>query len=139
MDNGKLARLLKDGLGSGLELMKMPVYADQVERRQRPRMPLSWSVYLRRVCWAEALLARTCNISCKGFYCRFEAERAPFVLGETVGCRLMIPAHDPRDPDRTIALECRTKVVRVELVSDGTHGIAFQIDSNYRLSVRHPD
>ena len=137
MDNSTRTRLLHDSSSSGLDVIKpMPVEPCGIERRRRPRLRLSWTVYFVRAGVTEPLCATTVNISCEGLYCYFEGDKAPFTPGETVPCRLVLPACDARDPQRVLSLHCRTKVIRVETVAARVHGIAFSIDRGWELGRR---
>ena len=49
-------------------------------------------------------------------------------------CVLLMPAFDPEWPNRKICLDCRTRVVRVELAGPAQYGVALNIES-YRVVV----
>src|SRR5215471_1511642 len=85
--------------------------ADGQERRKRVRTQVHWTILLFRENTSKAVTTITQNLSSSGFYC---LSRNPFSLGEQVVCSLEVPTHDPIDKERTVPLECRARVVRVE-------------------------
>ena len=106
--------------------------ADSQERRKRIRTQVHWTILLFRENTARAVTTITQNLSSSGFYC---LSRSPFSLGEQVVCSLEVPTHDPVDKGRTVPLECRARVVRVEPESDnGRFGVACQIE-DYHFAV----
>ena len=138
MENGKLARVLRDGLSFGPDLIKTePPNAAPGAGEMRARLPLSWTVYLTPIGCKDTIPARTITISCQGFFCHFEGPLAPFAVGDAVRCRLLIPAHEPKLPRRVLPLDCQTTVVRVDLIATDIHGVTFEIDSGWQLSTRY--
>jgi hypothetical protein len=99
-------------------------------RRKLVRIMVHWRILLFRAEAAEAIQAVTQNISSRGFYCICSSQMR---YGESLICALEIPAHDPSAPKRTLALECRAKVLRGErLQAEETFGIACVIE-DYRF------
>jgi hypothetical protein len=99
------------------------------DRRLRVRLKLRWPV-----CFFEdtheIAHATTVNISSNGFYCLSEV---PLTPGQVVSCVVGVPAHDPSEPERTNALKCQVRIVRVtEHVAEQRFGIGCRIE-DYRL------
>jgi hypothetical protein len=117
---------------AGSDLMRtLDSTTHYVDRRRRARLALSWNVYLSRHGSLQPLQAKTKNVSCEGFYCVIEQ---PFTVGEVVHCTLVIPTFDPQATDKTIALDCRCKVVRVEFLGADTYGVAFHMPASWRVT-----
>lgn len=110
-------------------VFKMTAPAD---RRTRVRIPLTLPVYLFRSGALLPIESKTKNVSCAGFYC-YAPE--PLVIDECIRGILVLPAFDPEDPNHALCLECRARVVRVELVEAGNYGIACAID-DYKVTPR---
>lgn len=98
------------------------------ERRSRARTHVHWPVLLLPD-QGEAIETVTHNLSSSGFYC---FAHSPLTPGGCLVCTLKVPAYDPRDEERTLTLECRVHVLRVEAAADGFFGIACRIE-DYRL------
>jgi hypothetical protein len=106
--------------------------AGRHERRKRVRTQVHWTILLFRETTSKAVATITQNLSSSGFYC---LSRSSFSLGEQLVCSLEVPTHDPLDKGRTVPLECRARVVRVELErGNGRFGIACQIE-DYHFAV----
>ena len=116
--------IVKSHLGS-----KEPVKAFKMDRRKCSRTRVHWPVRLMKDGSRPEIESLTQNLSASGFYC-FSA--VPLTPGETLTCTLDVPAHDPRNADRTLAIECRALVVRSEATPEGSFGIACHIE-DYRL------
>lgn len=107
--------------------------ASTPERRKRIRTRVHWPVLFFREETADELQTVTQDLSGSGFYC---LSRAPLRCGDSLLCALTVPTYEPGDPDHTVALECRVRVVRSERVSEqGGFGIACQIE-DYRFPAR---
>jgi hypothetical protein len=100
------------------------------ERRKRVRVKVRWPLLLFRDDAAEAIESVTQDLSSMGFYC---LSPKPFAAGESLVCALKVPMYDPIGEERTIAVECRVRVVRTEETGDGGFGIACQIE-DYHLA-----
>lgn len=100
------------------------------ERRRRVRVPLTWTVSLQPKC-GSPVESRTKNISSEGFYC-LVAE--PFAAGDLVDCVIHVPVTDPSRAQRTLLLQCRARVVRVEEFASGVFGIACFIEQYHVAS-----
>ena len=100
------------------------------ERRKRPRTSVHWPIQLSRAGMSAAIRTTTQNLSNSGFYC---LSASPMTPGESLVCRLTLPAHDPRREEETITLECTALVMRAEATADGLYGIACRIEE-YHLA-----
>ena len=108
------------------------VDADRHERRKRVRTQVHWTILLFRENTSKAVTTITQNLSSSGFYC---LSRSPFSLGEQLLCSLEVPTHDPLGKERSLPLECRARVVRVEPEpGNGRYGVACQIE-DYHFAV----
>ena len=104
----------------------MAVNAGRPERRKRVRTQVHWTILLFRETTSKAVTTITQNLSSSGFYCM---AGFPFALGEKLFCALEVPTHDPLGKKRSLPLECRVRVVRVDPeVGAGCFGIACQIE-----------
>ncbi|HEY6989961.1 MAG TPA: PilZ domain-containing protein [Bryobacteraceae bacterium] len=96
------------------------------ERRKRARTRLHWPVLLFRNHTAEAIESITRDLSSGGFYC---LAKVPFTPGELLTCTLKVPTHDPNGKHLERSLECKVRVMRVELQEGGEmFGIACRIE-----------
>lgn len=120
-----------DGSAYGPDLMRIidGGYGPETDRREKPRLGLSWTIYLLRSTDAYPLESKTINVSSKGFYC---LAPEPFVVGECIRCTMMIPSFDGQRRDHNIALQCQATVIRVDTVENARYGLACQID-DYRI------
>jgi hypothetical protein len=82
----------------------------------------------------QAIETVTHNLSSNGFYC---FAPSPLKPGGGLICTLKVPAYDPKNEERTLTLECRALVLRVEAVAEGSFGIACRIE-DYRLMKAGP-
>ena len=123
-----LPLVFEDGFACGPDLMRIvdenPLLAMH-DRRRRPRVALCWTVYLLRDSSDRPIESRTKNISSEGFYC-YVAE--PLNAGDVICSIIHVPAADPARSERTIALHCRCRVLRVEAVSAVMFGVACRIE-----------
>jgi hypothetical protein len=119
--------VLGDGRAFGLELMRIVDAgpAPDTDRRRRVRVALSLPIRLIRANGGRAIDSNTKNVSSDGFYC---IVREPFTAGERIRCILALPAFDPSRQDDLIALDCRVRVVRVDLLGSAEYGIACAIE-----------
>jgi len=83
-----------------------------VERRKRPRTRLHWPVVLFRSHVGNAIESETRDLSSNGFYC---LANVAFTPGESLICNIKLPTHDPKGKHLERHLECRVRVVRVEV------------------------
>jgi hypothetical protein len=99
---------------------------DVPDRRSRPRLRLSYPLFLFRLGEASGIETRTEDISCEGFFCISES---PFALHEMVECELVIPAGEPRNPtDRDLLMRCRAHVIRVVRQRSSGFGVACRLE-----------
>jgi hypothetical protein len=101
------------------------------DRRLRARTDIHWPVLLLPDHGLNPIDTVTQNLSSGGFYC---FSMVPLLPGEVLYCSLKVPAHDPNAEERTLALECRVRVMRSEATPDGLFGIACRIE-DYHLAV----
>lgn len=100
------------------------------ERRKRDRTLVHWPVRFLGKGAAGAADNVTQNLSSDGFFVR---SSAVFVPGEAGICILEVPAHDPKDVDPVLYLECRVRIVRVDAPgADGLSGVGCRIE-DYRF------
>jgi hypothetical protein len=128
---------LEDGRACGLDVMRTTdaTYAPEIDRRGRVRVALSLPIYVFADGSSEPVVGRTKNMSSEGFYCHLDQ---PFTIGEGVRVVIIVPGNDPRNRDRTLSLECFSRVVRVEPVDQKRFGVACLIE-NYRVVEWHHD
>jgi hypothetical protein len=98
------------------------------DRRQRPRVPVHWTVYLLRKFAPQPLESLTRDLSSGGFYC---VVSEPFVPGEPLQCRLLIPTHS--GSVGALCLHGQVRVMRVENLGPEGYGIACAIES-YKIA-----
>jgi hypothetical protein len=98
---------------------------DLHERRRRARIQVHWLVRFQRHDPAFSLETPTRNLSSDGFHF---AAKAPFVPGESWTCTLSIPAHDPKDSDRILQVQCTIRIAWVHPEGDGTNLVGCQIE-----------
>jgi len=123
-----------NGIACGPDLMR---YMDgghthDTDRRKRPRLALTWTIYLLRSTDTRPLESKTKNVSSEGFYC---CVRERFVVGECIRCTVFIPTRDVEHPDECIFLECQATVVRVDPIAPDHYGIGCHIES-YKMVTR---
>ena len=100
------------------------------ERRRRVRSQVHWQVCLFGEAAGRTVQTTTENLSSSGFHC---FSPVPLVAGEVLICLLSVPSHQPLNNGRSLRLECKVRVVRVESADDRHfHGIACQIE-DYRF------
>jgi PilZ domain-containing protein len=101
-------------------------YSFHPERRKRARLQVQWPLRFR--CGPESTIieAITGDLSSDGFYC---VAPSPFVPGEVQICTLSVPANHPDDLSLMITVQCRVRVVRVEVLAErGAFGIGCHIE-----------
>ncbi len=102
------------------------------ERRRRPRVKVHWHVSLIRRDAAEITETVTQDLSSTGFYC---FSQVSFSLGEVLLCVLRIPPHESTGREFDRALECKLRVVRLDLNrADGCVGVGCRIE-DFRVAV----
>jgi hypothetical protein len=100
------------------------------ERRRRVRSQVHW-----RVCFfreqAYRVETTTENLSSSGFHC---FSPVPLTAGDLMTCVLSVPSHQPLNNGRSLFLECKVRVVRVDPADERHfHGVACQIE-DYRFT-----
>ena len=106
------------------------------DRRSRPRIPVRWTVYIRRRGCPGLVEAETRNISTRGLYC---ISGETFQPGEMLDCTLEVPTYEPGTPDAVMYLVFTAKVLRAEPVHTQEWGIGCVFD-NYSVSIlRSPE
>jgi len=96
-----------------------------LDRRRRARLLVNWPLV---VGGSPGTMVETVthDLSSDGFYC---LAGSPFVPGEVQICTLSVPAYNPDDLTRVLAVQCRVLVVRVEaLAKSGLFGIGCRIE-----------
>ncbi|HEY1242379.1 MAG TPA: hypothetical protein VGF16_17570, partial [Bryobacteraceae bacterium] len=79
----------------------------------------------------------TQNLSSIGFHC---LSPIPLIPGEVRVCMLKVPSHQPLNGSRTLALECRVRIVRVESAGEnGTYAVACAIEDYRFLAAKKQD
>jgi len=100
--------------------------AGQADRRNRIRTQVHCPVRFLRSGTMEPLETTTQNLSSDGFYCLI---KSPFVADESVACTLSLPAHQPHSTEQMLLLECKVRIIRVEVLDgDGLYGIGCRIE-----------
>ena len=89
---------------------------------------MHWTVYLLRKFAPHPLESVTRDLSSSGFYC---VVSEPFVPGESLQCRLLIPTHN--GSGGALCLHGLVRVMRVENLGPEGYGIAFAIES-YKIA-----
>lgn len=105
------------------------------DRRGAVRLEMAYAVSLSRPGEASPVVAKTQNLSTKGFYCVSER---PFSPNEQLNCELIIPSGAPGHLPRVdLVLRGVVEVVRVVAKGiDPGYGIACQIKS-YTIGPRN--
>jgi len=102
-----------------------PALVQRSERRKRERTTVHWFLRLFRNGEKNPVDTVTRNLSSGGFYC---FSSVAFLPGESIRCILHLPSHSTIN-GRTLALQCRAHVLRVEAVEgEGNFGIACRIE-----------
>jgi hypothetical protein len=110
-----------------------PLSGGAVERRKRARTKVHWAILLFQDQSSEVVETVTLDLSSSGFYC---LSHIPFTCGEVLICFLQVPTYEPFNNARTLALECRARVMRREPgEANGFCGIACQIE-DYQFATR---
>lgn len=118
--------LNEDTRAYGVEFLRIAEagLAPMTDRRRRARVALSLPVRVFRGD-GTPLDSRTTNVSSEGFYCTLDA---PLTVGERIRCVLSLPSLDPVYCDRSLALDCRARIVRIELLGPCSYGLGFLIE-----------
>jgi PilZ domain-containing protein len=95
------------------------------ERRRRVRTPVHLAVYFFGSEHRAAVETVTQNLSSGGFY--FVAP-IPFPVNEVAFCYIKIPIYQPDRTEQMLALKCRVRVVRVELLGEAEYGVGCEIE-----------
>jgi hypothetical protein len=98
------------------------------DRRQRARVAVHWTVYLLRKFAPHPIESFTRDLSSSGFYC---VVAEPFVAGEPLQCRLLIPTHG--GSSSALCLHGQVRILRVENLGPEGYGIACAIES-YKIA-----
>ncbi len=102
---------------------------NDAERRDRPRLPLRWPIYISSSGWSVPLRSETRNLSSRGFYFLLN-HRLP--EDSPIECDLEVPSNLSLDDDDALFLRCRVKIQRVDKTASGEFGFACLIE-DYRL------
>jgi hypothetical protein len=125
---------------SAIPVERMPIFVDEPpppesrlppERRKRTRTKVHWPVCFFRDATGERVESLTQDLSSGGFCCLADT---PFTAGETLMCLLKLPSHGPNGKHLEQMLECKARVMRVELQDEGVYGIACRIE-DYHLVI----
>ena len=95
------------------------------DRRRRVRTPLHVPVIFFASEHRDALETKTENLSSSGFYC---ISPVPFPVDEVTSCYLKIPLYQPNRTEQMLALKCRVRIMRVELLGEVGYGVGCQIE-----------
>jgi len=99
--------------------------ASRPERRRRVRTQVHWQVSFVGSDARSTVETTTQNLSSAGFRCLSPVRLVP---GDLMVCMLKVPEHQPLIAGRTLALECKVRIVRVEPADEtGSYGIACEI------------
>jgi hypothetical protein len=104
------------------------------DRRRRPRLLLTWTIYLTSSSDPHRIEGRTKDLSSDGFYC-FAPER--FAVGTDVSYNLVVPGGVAAVQKNLIVLEGHAEVVRVEPAAAGVYGIACRV-RDYKVLPANP-
>jgi hypothetical protein len=103
------------------------------DRRRRIRMQVHWPLVFSRP-GNPVVETVTNNLSSDGFYC---LANTTFVPGEVTECTLGVPTHNPRNGGRVLAVQCKVRVIRVEVLQEnGMYGVGCRIE-DYRFTSEH--
>ena len=92
-------------------------------------MQVHWPIRFLKSGSAENPDTVTENLSSEGFHC---LTKAPLVPGELSMCTLGVPAHDPKDVNRMLLVECKIRVVWARIADNGFYNVGCRIE-NYRF------
>jgi len=95
------------------------------ERRRRVRTPLHLLVVFSASEHRSGVETTTRNLSSRGFYC---TSPVPFAVNESALCHIKIPIYQPNRSEHVLSLECRVRVVRVELLGEEEYGVGCEIE-----------
>jgi hypothetical protein len=100
------------------------------ERRKRLRARVHWAISFFRLDNSDTVETVTQNLSSDGFYCRVNTV---FVPGEVYPCILSVPTHYPYGGNQVQPVQCRVRVIRVEVLgAEDSYGVACRIE-DYRF------
>lgn len=94
------------------------------DRRRRPRLLLTWTIYLTSSSDPNRIEGRTKDLSSDGFYC-FVPEC--FAVGNEVSYTLVVPAGIAALQKSLVILDGRAEIVRIEPVESGVYGVACRV------------
>ena len=101
------------------------------ERRKRLRAQVHWAISFFRLDNSDTVETVTQNLSSDGFYCRVNTA---FVPGEVYPCILNVPTHYPYGGNRVQPVQCRVRIIRVEVLgAEDSYGVACRIE-DYRFA-----
>ena len=86
------------------------------ERRRRLRVRVHWTISFFKQGTSDAVTTVTQNLSSDGFYCLVNTV---FVPGEILACTLILPTYYPYERNQVRAVQCRVRVIRVEVLAAG--------------------
>jgi hypothetical protein len=95
------------------------------ERRRRVRTPLHLPVIFFASEYRAAVETTTQDLSSGGFYC---ISPVPFPVNEVASCYIKIPIYQLDRSEQMLALKCRLRVVRVELLGEANYGVGCEIE-----------
>jgi len=106
------------------EMSAHPTWSRQ-ERRRRVRTALHLPVFFFASGQRAAVETTTQNLCSGGFYC---ISPEPFPVNERAFCYMKIPIYQPDRTEQTLALKCRVRIVRVELLGEDGYGVGCEIE-----------
>jgi hypothetical protein len=92
-------------------------------------MQVHWPLRFLRCGVVDTVETVTSDLSSEGFYC---LAKTPFVPGELKACTLGVPTNYPRRGERMLTVECKVRIVRIQLRDDGFYGLGCHIE-DYRF------
>jgi PilZ domain len=106
------------------EMNVSPTWSRQ-ERRRRVRTSLHLPVFFFASEHRVAVETTTQNLCSGGFYC---ISPVPFPVNEMAACYMKIPIYQPDRTEQVLALKCRVRIVRVELLGEAGYGVGCEIE-----------
>lgn len=95
------------------------------ERRRRVRTSLHLPVFFFASEHRAEVETTTQDLSSGGFYC---VSPVPFPVNELALCYIKIPIYQPDRTEHMLALRCRLRIVRVELLGECEYGVGCEIE-----------
>jgi hypothetical protein len=113
---------------TGATRSKEAGWHDGFERRRSPRLQVRWTLYLTSDSITHPLRAETSEINSDSFYCLLDRPMRP---GERIQCDIVVPTHNPEDPDDVVYLRCSGQALRVEKIGGAEFGLECRIEDYY--------